>query len=216
MKDPKVIVTEQGVAEMTRTRKDREYNKVFGPHIRKVRQEKFPDMTVSDFADSVGITGPYLSKIENSKVPPPSEPTVKAIAEKLGEDTDSLLLMAGYVDLSLIGDLGKIDEKQMGILKLIKFMRSVADGSSAKFTTEQIIGYMMGRQMEENRKLTAKEMISELISALSYATDNDDQFAEELQPTIDRGLRVLGPVLEQMEAQRAEAEKKHESKAKRR
>ena len=198
---------------MTRTKKDREFNKIFGPHIRKVRQEKFPDMTVSDFADSVGITGPYLSKIETCKVPPPSDTTVKAIAEKLGEDTDTLLLMAGYIDPSLIGDIGKIDEKQMGILKLLRFLRG-ASGGSYKFSVEQVIGYIVGRYLEERRTLTTKELIPELISVLDFSSDNDETFKEEFQPTIDRGLRVFGPILEQMEAQKADAEKSRDTKTK--
>lgn len=171
-------------------------------------------MTVSDFADSVGITGPYLSKIETSKVPPPSDTTVKAIAEKLGEDTDTLLLMAGYIDPGLIGDIGKIEEKQMGVLKLLKFFRGSSGGSN-KFTVEQVIGYIVGRYLEERRTLTTKELISELVSVLDFASDSDEPFSEEFQPTIERGLRVFGPVLEQMEAQKADAEKSRDTKTRR-
>ncbi len=191
---------------MTRTKKDREYNKIFGPHIRKMRLERFPDMTVSDFADSVGITGPYLSKIETCKVPPPSDTTVKAIAEKLGEDTDTLLLMAGYVDPDLINSLDAVTP-QHDFLKVIRFMRGSQNGP-AKFTTEQFIAYLIGRTLEERRKLKTSEILPETLELLGYLNSHDGQFPEDLLPTVDRGLRALEPIL------RITEEKERDKKAK--
>jgi transcriptional regulator with XRE-family HTH domain len=202
---------------VTRAKKERKYNKLFGPHVRKARQERFPGITAGEFAESVGITGSYLSNIENCKVPPPSDTVVKAIAAKLEEDPDVLLAMAGYIDPEIAANIGHIKESQYDILKMIKFARTVMTGSS-KFTTEQFVAYLLGRTLEEHRKLKTSELLPEVVELFGYLASHDEQFSEELQPTVDRGLRVLGPVLEQIEAQMAEeAEKKaNAKKAKRR
>ena len=201
---------------MTRTKKERQYNKLFGPYVRRVRLEKFPEVTVLEFAESVGMTGPYLSKIETCRVPPPSEGIVKAIATKLEEDPDIMLAMAGYVDPAVAANIGPVSKNNYDILRIIRFMRRVS-AEPAKFTTEQIVAYLLGRTLEERRKLTTSELLPEMLEQARYLMSHDEQFPDEFQPTVDRGMRVLGPVLEQIEAQMAEEEKKaNAKKAKRR
>ena len=43
----------------------------------------------------------YLSKIERSQVAPPSEATIRRLADELGEDPDMLLALAGKVSSDL-------------------------------------------------------------------------------------------------------------------
>lgn len=195
---------------MTKPKKDRQYNKLFGPHVRKVRQERFPDVSVQDFAESIGITGPYLSNIENCKVPPPSDTVVKAIAEKLGEDVDVLLAMAGYIDPDLITSLDP-KSPQLDTLKIIRFMRNVQNGP-AKFTTEQFVAYLIGRTLEERRKLKTTELLPETVELLSYLNSHEGQFPEDLLPTVDRGLRALEVVLRQTEEQEQVKKAKKDAK----
>lgn len=186
--------------KVTKIKQERKRNRVFGPFVRKLRKEKFPEMTVAEFADTIGITGPYLSNIENCKVPPPSDAIAKKIAAKLGEDADIVLAMAGYVDPEVAAKLGSMEDNQFDILKIIKFTRGAYSGS-AKFTTEQFVAYLIGRTIEERKKLATSEILPELIHLVGYFAKHEDRFFEEFKSTIERGLSILGPILDQIESQ---------------
>ena len=67
----------------------------FGPKIRAWREEK--EIGLRRFADLVGMSPTYLSKIERGDFPPPGEEKIKAIAKELGRDPDELLSLAGRV-----------------------------------------------------------------------------------------------------------------------
>jgi|SRR4029453_13429385 transcriptional regulator with XRE-family HTH domain len=67
----------------------------FGPKIRIWREEK--EIGLRRFADLVGMSPTYLSKIERGDFPPPGEEKIKAIAKELGRDADELLALAGRV-----------------------------------------------------------------------------------------------------------------------
>jgi transcriptional regulator with XRE-family HTH domain len=73
--------------------------KKFGATIRTLREQR--QISLRKFADKVGISPTYLSKIERDEFPPPGEETVKAIAEALGQDPDELLALAGKVSSDL-------------------------------------------------------------------------------------------------------------------
>ena len=49
----------------------------------------------------IGVEPAYLSKIERDQVSPPSEATIRRLAEELDEDPDALLAMAGKVSSDL-------------------------------------------------------------------------------------------------------------------
>lgn len=81
--------------------------KKFGETIRRLREERLkkePGFTLRKFAERVGVSPTYLSKIERDEFPPPSEKKIIAMAEALGADPDELLALAGKVasDLSRI------------------------------------------------------------------------------------------------------------------
>jgi transcriptional regulator with XRE-family HTH domain len=67
----------------------------FGAQIRELRKEQ--DISLRDFADRVGMDFTYLSKIENSKVEPPSEEKIRSMAKELSIDPEQLLSLAGKV-----------------------------------------------------------------------------------------------------------------------
>lgn len=67
----------------------------FGPTVRAWREEK--EIGLRRFADLVGMSPTYLSKIERDDFPPPGEEKIKAIAKELGKDADELLALAGRV-----------------------------------------------------------------------------------------------------------------------
>ena len=62
----------------------------FGNYIREARRNKFPDLTIREFAASIGITGPHQSKIELGKASPPSITVMMMLAHKLDIPLDFL------------------------------------------------------------------------------------------------------------------------------
>ena len=52
-------------------------------------------------AQRIGIEPAYLSKIERSQQPPPSEQTILSLARELNEDPDVMLALAGKVSKEL-------------------------------------------------------------------------------------------------------------------
>jgi transcriptional regulator with XRE-family HTH domain len=73
--------------------------KKFGATIRDLRLAR--QISLRKFADQVGISPTYLSKIERDEFPPPGEETVKNFADALGQDPDELLALAGKVSSDL-------------------------------------------------------------------------------------------------------------------
>jgi transcriptional regulator with XRE-family HTH domain len=76
---------------MSKTKTERS----FGPTVRVWREEK--EIGLRRFAELVGMSATYLSKIERGDFPPPGEEKIKAIAYELGKDPDELLALAGRV-----------------------------------------------------------------------------------------------------------------------
>lgn len=64
----------------------------FGQYLKKIRTEK--KISQRALAVNVGVDFTYLSKIENDKMPPPSEETLRKLASELNTDVDTLILMA--------------------------------------------------------------------------------------------------------------------------
>ncbi len=73
--------------------------KKFGATIRALREKQ--QISLRKFADKVGISPTYLSKVERDEFPPPGEKKIKEIAEALGQDPDELLALAGKVSSDL-------------------------------------------------------------------------------------------------------------------
>lgn len=67
-----------------------------GERIKRVRQER--ELGLRETAAKVGISATYLSRIENCQDPsPPTEKTIRALAELLEDDFDELMRLAGRV-----------------------------------------------------------------------------------------------------------------------
>jgi transcriptional regulator with XRE-family HTH domain len=76
----------------------------FGTRIRQLREAKKktdPSFSLRRFAQAVGLSATFLSKVETGVSLPPSADKVKRMAELLGTDADELLALAGKVDPAL-------------------------------------------------------------------------------------------------------------------
>ena len=71
----------------------------FGERIRELRRER--NLSQRDLAAKIGIDFTYLSKIEEGRMEPPSEPVIRRIAQELGADEDELINLAGKVPKEL-------------------------------------------------------------------------------------------------------------------
>ena len=80
-------------------------NPRFGRRIRELREAKKlvdPRFSLRKFAEAVGISATFLSKVETGEFAPPGPEKIKKMAELLGVDGDELLALANKVapDLS--------------------------------------------------------------------------------------------------------------------
>ena len=76
----------------------------FGDYIRQIREqlrESDKRYSLRQTAQRIGVEPAYLSKIERGDVAPPSEATIRRLAQDLGVDVDVLLAMAGKVSSDL-------------------------------------------------------------------------------------------------------------------
>ncbi|HUT61015.1 MAG TPA: helix-turn-helix transcriptional regulator [Phycisphaerae bacterium] len=79
-------------------------NEAFGKRIRELREAKKradPKYSLRQFAQAVGISATFLSKVETGEFNPPAPEKIKKMAELLGVDSDELLALAGKVDPEL-------------------------------------------------------------------------------------------------------------------
>lgn len=107
----------------------------FGAKVRRLREKK--KIGLRKFAQMVGMSPTYLSKVERGEFKPPTEGKVRAIANVLGLDGDELLALAGRVS----SDLSDIIQRHPR--EMATFLRA-ANGLSAE---------EMERFAEEARRL---------------------------------------------------------------
>ena len=79
---------------MSESRVDRE-KAAFGELARRLRQDK--GISLRKFAEMVGMSPAYLSRVERGEFPPPAEDKVVAMAKALGIDPDEFLARANRV-----------------------------------------------------------------------------------------------------------------------
>jgi transcriptional regulator with XRE-family HTH domain len=99
-------------------------NRKFGHRIRELREQKKqadPHFSLRKFAEAVGISATFLSKIETGEFAPPAPDRIKKMAELLSVDADELLALANKVDPDL-SDIIKEQPKAMA-----DFLRTARD-----------------------------------------------------------------------------------------
>jgi transcriptional regulator with XRE-family HTH domain len=112
----------------------------FGQYVRQTRERLragSKDFSVRRVAERVGIEPAYLSKIERGEQQPPSEATVRRIAEDLREDPDVMLAMAGKVSADLREAICKRPQVFAALIRglkeapdyaVLRIVREVRDG----------------------------------------------------------------------------------------
>jgi len=107
-----------------------------GSYIRETREklrEEDKSYSLRQVAERVGVEPAYLSKIERELVPPPSEGTIRKIAQDLGEDEDLLLAMAGKVS----SDLQEIIRRRPKVFaELIRQLKKAPDKAILRIVRE--------------------------------------------------------------------------------
>lgn len=79
-------------------------NPAFGNLLRALREAKRttdPTFSLRQFAEKVGISATFLSKVERGEFDPPAADKIIRMARLLGTDPDEFLALAGRVDPGL-------------------------------------------------------------------------------------------------------------------
>lgn len=114
---------------------------VFGTCIRERRLALRADdraFSLRSVAHAIGVEPSYLSKVERGLQPPPSEQTVRSLAQVLGEDPDMLLALAGKVSGDLLRVIRRRPQLFSQLLRqldelpdhaVLRIVREVRDGT---------------------------------------------------------------------------------------
>ena len=109
-------------------------NMAFGKRIRDLREAKLksnPKFTLRKFAEAVGISATFLSKVERGEFDPPKAEKIQKMAELLDVDSDELLFLADKVD----PELEKIIKEQPTALPdLLRTVRGMSEEQLRKLT----------------------------------------------------------------------------------
>ena len=109
-------------------------NKQFGERLRKLRELRKasdPTFTLRQFAEKVGISPTFISKIERGEFDPPRADKIIRMAELLDIDPDELLSLAGkyYPELGNI-----IKEHPTALPDLLRTVRGMSEAELRKLT----------------------------------------------------------------------------------
>ena len=110
--------------------------KAFGNYVRKMRLallSKDRTYSLRQVANRIGVEPSFLSKVERSLSPPPSEAKIVALAKVLGEDADLLLGLAGRVS----SDVQKtIIKRPMLFAQLVRQLRNAPNTGVSRMVKE--------------------------------------------------------------------------------
>jgi transcriptional regulator with XRE-family HTH domain len=117
-------------------------NPQFGSHVRALREAKRRvdrDFTLRRFAQAMGVSPTYLSRIERGEVSPPPAGRIRRIAELLDVDPDDLLRRAG----KLAPDIEAFVRAQPAVSRFLRVAQE------RRVTPDELVGF--------TRELLARE-----------------------------------------------------------
>jgi len=112
----------------------------FGEHVRGAREalrETDRRFSLRQVAMRIGVEPAYLSKVERGETAPPSEATIRRLADELGEDHDLMLALAGKVSSDLQAAIRKRPRLFAELIRelndapdhaILRLVREVRDG----------------------------------------------------------------------------------------
>lgn len=118
-------------------------NPEFGRRIRQLREAKKKDdprFSLRKFAEAVGFSPTFLSKVETGEFAPPAPERIKKMAELLGVDADELLALANKMD----PDLKEIIQDQPKAMA--DFLRTARDMNISDDELRQLTERLRGRK----------------------------------------------------------------------
>ena len=92
-----------------------------------------------DLAEKIGVTPGYLSQVEHGTGSPPTEKTISAIADALGQESKNLLAAAGHLAPDFVALLRKHPDQMTTLLNAI-----------SKYSAEEIVGLV--KSVERRKK----------------------------------------------------------------
>lgn len=104
------------MADDRRTRNGSEEQ--YGTFLRRRRLER--QLTQREFGARVGVDFTYLSKVENRRLPPPSEATITQIAKVLGDSPEEHLAQARKVPLDLRAAVAELPVEAAMLLRELR------------------------------------------------------------------------------------------------
>jgi transcriptional regulator with XRE-family HTH domain len=93
------------------------------------------NLSLRDLASEIGISAPYLHRIEQGKIRNPSQELVKALTESLSPDPDFLFKTANRIDLEIV----EFINNSPNMLKLIRLIKA---NNFSKEKIETLIKYV--------------------------------------------------------------------------
>src|SRR5438034_11442278 len=93
----------------------------FGQRLRALRLER--RLNQKELAAAAGIDVTYLSKLENARLEPPAEETIRRLAAALGTEPTELLLLAHKVP----SDLNPIITRSLLVPRFLRAARDLTD-----------------------------------------------------------------------------------------
>ena len=107
-----------------------------GRYLRKKREALRADdarFSIRQVAARIDVQPSYLSKVERGQEAPPSEKTLRRLAQDLGEDVDMLLAMGGKIS----SDLARIIRKRPTLFaELIRDLKDMPDHAVLRIVRE--------------------------------------------------------------------------------
>lgn len=183
-----------------RQKKLRSHEMSFGEYIRKLRIEKYPELSGRKFAKEVGMTGPYLSNIELGKVPPPSAEKIIAIAEKLEVDKHKLLSKAGLLD----PDFQVIfKDAPPEVIQFTLMFNKLLAGMGLEVDFHDFMALLVGKSLNKGEFLSKDDVMKTVFDLLEFL-ERKEPFSEEMKEAIEKGYAFI----------RAEKEPTHTDKGK--
>jgi PAS domain S-box-containing protein len=133
----------------------------FGQRLRELRKAK--GITQRELADIVGVSFTYLSKIENSAMPPPRGKTIVALAHALDADSDELFGLSKKIPFEFSEQINP---------EVIRLIRSMKDGAQKPvYELMRLVG-RVGELERELKHARAELELSEQLKLFHALIEN--------------------------------------------